>query len=96
MIASKLTLGCYISIGFFKALKKKKRMVVKVTGKPVLRSHRLGMAYRPLNTGWPYDTGLTNVRVTQENEGGQRLKYLSHDKLTSTCIYVFSAQKKKS
>ena len=51
MIASILTLGCYISISFFKALNKRKRMVVKITGKPVLRGHPLGMAYRPLNTG---------------------------------------------
>ena len=35
------------------------------------------------------------MRVIQENEGSQRVKYLSHDKLTSTCFYPFLAQKKK-
>ena len=47
------------------------------------------------NIGWPFNTGLTNMRVIQENEGSQRVKYLSHDKLTSTCFYPFLAQKKK-
>ena len=33
------------------------------TVKPVLSRHPLGMAY------WPFNTGLTNVRVIQGNEG---------------------------
>ena len=49
------------------------------------------------NTGWPFNTGLTNVRaVIQENKGGQRAKYLSHDKLTSTCFYLFLGQNEKN
>ena len=43
---------------------------------------------------WPLNTGLTNVRVIQENEGSQRAKYLSHDKLISPCFYLFFCQKK--
>ena len=34
------------------------------------------------------------MRVIQENEGSQRAKYLSHDKLISTCFYLFFRQKK--
>ena len=54
-----------------------------------LSGHPLGTAY------WPLNTGLTNVRVIQENEGSQRAKYPSHDKLSSTCFYLFLGQKKK-
>ena len=36
------------------------------------------------------------MRVIQENEGSQRVKYLSHDKLTSTCSYPFLGPKEKS
>ena len=38
---------------------------------------------------------MTNVRVTHENEGSQKAKYLSHNKLTSTCFYVFLSQNTK-
>ena len=62
---------------------------------PVLSGHPLGMAYWPLNTVWPFNIGLTNLRVIQENEGSQRVKYMSHDKLTSICFYLFLGQKKK-
>ena len=31
----------------------------------------------------------------QENEGSQRAKYLSHDKLTSTYVHLYFGQKKK-
>ena len=41
------------------------------------------------------DTGLTNVRVIQENEASQKAEYLSHDKLTLICFYLFLGQKKK-
>ena len=61
----------------------------------VLSGHPLGMAYWPLSTDWPLNKGLTNVRVIQENEASQRAKYLSRDKLTSTCFYLFLGQKKK-
>ena len=54
-----------------------------------LSGHPLGAAY------WPLNTGLTNVRVIQENEGSQRAKYPSHDKLSSTYFYLFLGQKKK-
>ena len=43
----------------------------------------------------PKDTGLTNVRVIQENEASQKAEYLSHDKLTLICFYLFLGQKKK-
>ena len=43
----------------------------------------------------PKDTGLTNVRVIQENEASQKAEYLSHDKLTLICFYFFLGQKKK-
>ena len=59
------------------------------TVRHVLSGHPLGMAY------WPFNTGLTNMRVIQENDGSQRVKYLSHDKLTSKCFYLFLGQKKK-
>ena len=38
---------------------------------------------------------MTNVRVIQENEGSQKAKYLSHNKLISTCFYLFFSQNKK-
>ena len=41
------------------------------------------------------DTGLTNVRVIQENEASQKAEYLSHDKLNLICFYLFLGQKKK-
>ena len=41
------------------------------------------------------DTGLTNVIVIQENEASQKAEYLSHDKLTLICFYLFLGQKKK-
>ena len=56
------------------------------TVKPVLSAH-------PLEILTAY-TGLTNVRVIQENEGSQRAKYLSHGKLIFTCFYLFFRQKK--
>ena len=31
----------------------------------------------------------------QENEGSQRAKYLSHDKLTSTYVHLYLGRKKK-
>ena len=41
-------------------------------------------------------TGLTNLKVIQENEDGERAKYLFHEKLSSKCLYLFSYQKKGS
>ena len=66
-----------------------------ITVKPVLSGHPLGMAYWPVNTGWHFNRGLKTLRVIQENKGSQRAKYLSHDKLTSTCFYLFLDQKEK-
>ena len=47
---------------------------------------------------WPFNTDLTNIRIIQENEAGEKAKYLSlvfHDKLTSNCFYLFLCQKKQ-
>ena len=44
--------------------------------------------------GWLFNTGLTNDRVIQENEGSERANYLSHNKLTPTCFYLFLGEKK--
>ena len=60
-----------------------------------IKRYPLGMAYWPVNTGWHFNRGLKNLRVFQENKGSQRAKHLSHDKLTSTCFYLFLDQKKK-
>ena len=38
---------------------------------------------------------MTNVRVIQENEGSQKAKYLSHNKLISNCFYLFFSENKK-
>ena len=65
---------------------KRKSTDDQCTVRHVLSGHPLGMAYWPFNTGWLFNTGLTNMRVIQENEGSQRVKYLSHDNLTSTCF----------
>ena len=35
------------------------------------------------------------MRVIQENEASQKAEYLSHDKLTLICFYLFLGQKKK-
>ena len=70
-------------------MKKKNSTDDQCTVRSVLSGHPLGMAY------WPFNTGLTNMRVIQENKGSQRVKYLSHDKLISTRFYPFLGQKKK-
>ena len=66
------------------------------TVRSVLSGQPLGMAHWLFDTGWPFNTSLTNMRVIQENEGSQRVKYLSHDKLTSSCSYPFLGPKEKS
>ena len=58
--------------------------------KPVLSGNAWGMAH------WPLNTDLTNLRVIQENTDGERVKYLSHNKLTSKCFYTFLSQKSKT
>ena len=45
--------------------------------------HLWGMAYWPLNEGSPFNAGLKNLRVIQENKSSEIVKYLSHNKLTS-------------
>ena len=50
----------------------------------------------PLGNGLYCTTGLTNLKVIQENEDGERAKYLFHEKLSSKCLYLFSYQKKGS
>ena len=77
---------CNIVLFWCKAKSPSFVTVVTITAKPVLSGNPLGMAYWPLNTGWLFNPGLTNVRVIMENEGSQRIKYLpvSHDKLTIT------------
>ena len=50
------------------------------------------MAFRPFNTD------LTNLRITQENETGEKAKYLSlvsHDKLTSNITVSTSSCAKR-
>ena len=45
---------------------------------------------------WPLNTDLTNLRVIQENTDGERVKYLSHNKLTLRFFYTFLSQKSKT
>ena len=47
---------------------------------------------------WPFNTDLTNLRITQENETGEKAKYLSlesHDKLTSNITVSTSSCAKR-
>ena len=77
---------CTIVLFWCKAKSPSFVTVVTITAKPVLSGNPSGMAYWPLNTGWLFNPGLTNVRVIMENEGSQRIKYLpvSLHKLTIT------------
>ena len=52
------------------------------TVKPVLSGHPWEMAYWRLNTGWPFNTGLKNVRAIEEYKDGDRAKYPSHNTTT--------------
>ena len=60
--------------------------------KAILSGYTWGMAYWPLTLYYR----LTNLKVIQENEDGERAKYLSQEKLSSKCLYLFSYQKKGS
>ena len=57
-----------------------------------IRSRPLGMAKWLLNTGWPFNTGLTNLRVYQQNKDGNKAKYLWYsDKSTTVQFSIMHA-----
>ena len=49
-----------------------------------MSGHPWRMGYWPLNTSWPFNTGLTNLRVIQEHEDDEKVKYLPQDKKWKT------------
>ena len=57
--------------------------------------HPCGMPYWLLNTVWIFNTGLTNLRVIQQNEDCEKAKHPSHDKSASKRFYLCYAKIKQ-
>ena len=57
--------------------------------------HPYGMPYWLFNTVWIFNTGLTNLRVIQQNEDCEKAKYPSHDKSASKWFYLCYAKRNK-
>ena len=54
------------------------------------------MPYWLFNTVWIFNTGLTKLRVIQQNEDCEKAKYPSHDKSASKWFYLSLLCKKKT